>query len=379
MSLLLGIVCLSVSGLFLNRAKNTLPYNVVSGLLLMAFAQVVELRELSELVNLSLCAVFICAGMGVSKRSKASGTLFLYSLLQYTMQWSLGIGIYLLVFEYFKTGPIVALVAPAGLAGGHGSAAFLGEVLKQEGHMMAYDKLMFCATVGVVIAVVGQIFFSKNKSVRYEAFSLGRFHSSAKTLIVVSGMCALSYFTSKLIFHILGVAIPYFIFGFLISLLARPILKLNSSECGGVSNFSSDLLITFGIASIKWSAIKEDVVAILLVIALTLATSVVLLKNLGLRLFKNDSELVGLFTWGWSMAGIAISMGGIKSIDTVKAQRAMEMFAPVYMLIAPIEVGILLLAPFLLDSFYMKLSLLVFGPVSLAIILKLHRQVVESA
>ena len=88
---------------------------------------------------------------------------------------------------------------------------------------------------------------------------------------------------------------------------------------------------------------------------------------------------MALFTWGWSMAGIGISVGAINSINPDKAQLVLKRYAPVYFLIAPIELTLLLLAPFMVFKTNIFLSFTIFALISLAIILYLKPQVAEKS
>ena len=378
-SLALGLFSLVLCGSFLNKLKNFLPYNLGAGFLLLLIGEFVDLGNFHEHIGISLCAVFVCAGLTTRERARPSRNLFLYSLLQYTSQWSIGLGGYLVFLLFFKLDPIVALAPAAGLSGGHGSAAFLGEVFSQRGNEAAYDLLMFSATVGVMIAVLGQVLLAKRSSIQYDLFSINRFKGSWPSWVLVVLICGLSIVLSEVVLNYLKFKIPYFVFGFLISTVVKSQAMFRTVDSGGVSNLASELLIVFGVGSVSLSNIKDELVPLVGLILLCVVVAFIFYKWIGLKLFGEDSFLMALFTWGWSMAGIGISVGAINSINPDKAQLVLKRYAPVYFLIAPIELTLLLLAPFMVFKTNIFLSFTIFALISLAIILYLKPQVAENS
>src|SRR5699024_5619489 len=103
------------------------------------------------------------------KIRKKVGSLWAYSQFAMLAQWRLGTLLGLLILSTFFDAPLgFGLILGAGFAGGHGTAAALGDAFSQLGWEEATDLAMTSATVGIISAVVIGLFFIKRGTVKGE-------------------------------------------------------------------------------------------------------------------------------------------------------------------------------------------------------------------
>ena len=70
---------------------------------------------------------------------------------------------------------------------------------------------------------------------------------------------------------------------------------------------------------------------------------------LGPRVFGEDHFSKSIFTWGWSVGGLAFGLALVKFCMPKSKDELFEKFALTYLLIAPVEIGLLLTTPNLID------------------------------
>ncbi|MCO4754531.1 MAG: hypothetical protein KC478_08605 [Bacteriovoracaceae bacterium] len=377
MIIVLILICLGLAAL-ISKYLSIIPYNVIAGILFLIINSILELGASESVVSISLAFVFSCAALGSSHTKARLNKSFLsYSGLQYLLQWTLGLGLFLFVLAPFMgvSDKIVALSAPAGLAGGYGSAAFLGEVFKLQDRPEVFGILMFAATFGVLVSIVGSILLTRGKGVSFSSFSLNRYITRPLSYFLIIGVCGISYGVKTIIGDYAGIELPLFAISFIMALITKFMLRDKSTVSpAAVSNLSTDILIIAGIGSIKIHLLEDLLGPMLLVLSLAVVVGVLVFKFLGQRLSFEKA----LFTWGWSMGGIAIAIGIIQSIDSKKAQKVMQEFAPVYMILAPFELAALAGSSFLVSDSLIWPSFGVCLLISIALIMSLRAQVAEN-
>lgn len=202
----------------------------------------------------------------------------------------------LLINPFWEDLPIgFGLMLAAGFVGGHGTAAAIGETFMQHGWEEATTLAMTSATVGVVASIILGIFFIKIGSNRGHTSFLSSFHQLPNELHTgfipsdrrnkIEGNSVSSISIDPLLFHLaivlliglggyylslLGeylhpsVSIPAFSLAFLVGLFVKVMLEklklteyVNRERIQRISGSATDLLVAFGIASIRLGVVVQ--------------------------------------------------------------------------------------------------------------------------
>ena len=83
-----------------------------------------------------------------------------------------------------------------------------------------------------------------------------------------------------------------------------------------------------------------------------LTLSVTYFTQLGMRVFDKDSFSKAVFTWGWSVGGLVFGLALVKMIKKDDNMKILEQFAFTYLMLAPIEIGLLLSMPYITTQGY---------------------------
>lgn len=280
--------------------------------------------------------------------------LWRYSIFQYLIQWggSLVLVTYLLKY-FFDIGDEFGSYLPSGFAGGHGSAAVVGDLLQRGGIADAISFTMFSATVGILFSVLGGIILCK---IYKRKFILKSFNLNEKAPLVLPDaiiLCMsvlLSFIAQPLIIKTLKVNIPGFVISVLISFIFRQLFGArDAGTLNRISNLSTDLLVIVGIGSINFTLIKASLIPLSILFLFGLTQGVLVFLFLSKRVFKeSDSFEKALFTWGWSIGGLVIGLNLVQSLEVKHNKNILEEFAMTYLMISPLEISILLFGPWLI-------------------------------
>ncbi len=110
----------------------------------------------------------------------------------------------------------------------------------------------------------------------------------------------------------------------------------------------TDVLVVFGIASIKPAILVEYAAPLALLFAVGIASCCFLFRYLGPRFFRAFWFERSLFTWGWITGVTAMGIALLRIVDPRNDSDALADFGLAYLFIAPIEIGLVALAPQLL-------------------------------
>jgi len=110
----------------------------------------------------------------------------------------------------------------------------------------------------------------------------------------------------------------------------------------------TDLLVVFGIASIKLSVLIEFAVPLSLMFAAGIATCGLLFRLLGPRFFAAYWFEHSLFTWGWITGVTAMGIALLRIVDPRNESSSLDDFGLAYLFIAPLEIGLVVVVPALL-------------------------------
>lgn len=365
-----------------------LPTSIIAGFIALIFSQqILDIVSLSSNLNLYidllLSVVFSTFPLSIKSLNptyiRSVKKLWLYSALQYCSQW--GLSLFIVTVGAFYMWPKVedtfGLVLPAGFAGGHGSAAVVGDLLFKLGHTTALTLTMAMATIGALCSVLGGIFWiywGKKKGlvniVDLKAQnSKDDFKLDIRTLFIVLSIIVVAYFSKPLITTTLNFEIPIFVVGLIIAIVIRfiPIrLNLHDQTITKATNISTDILVCVGISSIQLLIVSDFLIPLIIMAMVGLVTCIIYFRKLALSSFKEDSFSKALFTWGWSVGGLVFGLALTKIINPKDNMKIMQQFALTYLLLAPIEISLLLSMPYLVHKgfgLYISVVLLIFATI----------------
>lgn len=367
-----------------------IPYNILMGIAFLLAVQILDIPSPEALVPYLLAAVFAHFPLGnknalrswrdLAGKVAKGRDLLAYSLLQYLFQWGAGIALTLFFLKGFFPGihDGFSAILPGGFAGGYGSAAVLGSIFPGFGFANAFDLLVLSSTVGVLAAAIGGVILSKSSGASFVDFKAPQLNNPA--FIAVASIVFLSWLAGQLSGN-LPFKIPLFCFAFALAFALRPLLlKIGedwnwSRSCA----LATDLLVIAAIGGLRPVSVKEHLGPLLIVFCAGILMGVLLFKFLGRKVFRTNGFEKALFTWGWSMGGIAIALGLVQSLKAEKAQEVLSEFGTIYLIVAPFEMLLLFSAPWILMNGHAPAAFGVICLAGLALFLYLIRQVAENA
>lgn len=304
------------------------------------------------------------------------------------LQWGVGLllGLTVLTWLFPEVNDGFGSILAAGFFGGHGTAAAIGESFSSNlGWSEAKSLAMTSATVGVFSATIGGVIIiqwgirqkqtsfikdfrklpssfrtglipiEEQKSIGKETFSNIAIdpllmHFSLVLLTGVSGMFLTSI--SKPLLG--GYSIASFSFAFLVGLILKGLIsklrltnyfdtKLMTRICG----LFADLIVVFGIASIKTDVVIKFAGPLLLIFLSGILLSVFLFRQMGPRLFSSFWFEKSIFLWGMSLGVTAIGIALLRMVDPESKSETLPTFALGYIAVTPIEVSCLVFFPIL--------------------------------
>jgi ESS family glutamate:Na+ symporter len=110
---------------------------------------------------------------------------------------------------------------------------------------------------------------------------------------------------------------------------------------------STDLLVAFGVASIKLSVIVKYAVPLIVLIVLGTMVTFLITFYFGRRLSKNYWFERTIFAWGWWTGTMAMGIALLRIVDPKLSSKAMEDYALAYLPIAPLEILLITFVPVL--------------------------------
>ena len=110
---------------------------------------------------------------------------------------------------------------------------------------------------------------------------------------------------------------------------------------------ATDLLVAFGVASIKLSVIVKYAIPLAVLVILGIAVTFCITFFFGRRLSKNYWFERTIFAWGWWTGTMAMGIALLRIVDPKLSSKAMEDYALAYLPIAPIEIALITFSPIL--------------------------------
>lgn len=312
------------------------------------------------------------------------GSMWAYSQTGMLLQWAFGGLVGLLILnQIWPLNPAFGITMPSGFCGGHGTAAAIGQAFGQFGYDEILTLAMTAATFGIVASVIiGLIIIKWGTKKGYTSFlanyddlphelqtgllpqekreSMGESSCSSISidpltfnLIIVTVIALGGYCISKIVSHFMpGFELPVFSCAFVVGILLKKIFdktKVSDYICprtvGHISGTFTDLLVAFGIASIKISVVVEYIVPLLILLVSGLMVTWVYVLVMARKLMKECWFEKAIFTWGWFTGTMAMGIALLRVVDPKMRSRCLDSYALAYLFIAPVEISLITFAP----------------------------------
>jgi len=322
--------------------------------------------------------------------TKRVGNMWAYGQMTSIFQWGFGalFGLVVIGSLWHQVNPGFGLILAAGFSGGHGTAAAIGTAFAGLGWEEASSLAMTAATVGVVSAIVGGLIIIKwgakkgytsiitdfadlpeelktglvPKEKREEsgkntissiALDPQLLHLGLIATISVAGYY-LAVYGSQIIPK---VQIPPFSVAFILGTIAVYFFdKAGVSEyvdkkvVTRISGTSTDLLVAFGIASIKLPVVIAYAGPLALLFAFGLLQCWLMFRFLGPRMFEAYWFERSIFTWGWATGTMAMGIALLRIVDPNLESKTLDDFALSFIPSAPVDIIVVSSAPLMFAS-----------------------------
>ncbi len=328
----------------------------------------------------------------IKEVSQRVGPMWVYAQIGMLLQWGIvGLfGLFVLKQIWPSLNDAFGVMFPTGFYGGHGTAAAVGSAFEGLGWDEARSLGMTTATVGIIFAIVGGLFMIKWAARRkYTAFitdfkdlpdelrsglipkekrdSLGTATTSSISIesitlyvCIIFFVALIGYMISQGVkFYYPKLELPVFSCAFIVGLLLKKILdKVDASDyicqqtTQRLSSFFTDLLVAFGVASIKLEVVVKYAVPLIVLIAVGTVIVWLITFYFGRHLSRTYWFERSIFAWGWWTGTMAMGIALIRIVDPKMASKAMDDYALAYLPIAPVEILLITFVPILFVSGY---------------------------
>lgn len=343
----------------------------------------------------SFLVVLLFATLFLGKRKKRlsikeaiehSGDTFFFNLSSILGQYgfSLLFGLVFLypLFSYLPKG--FSLLLPAGFVGGHGTAAAIGSVLENYGFEGALSIGYACATVGILVGVLGGMILI-NLATRLgwtrlvhtiaempvsmktgfvpeeEQLSMGKETISPIALdpltwhiAVVFATALFAYRAAEFLNGLLSISVPVFCVALLMGAVVQKLMNVikigryvDRHVVHRIGSMVTDFLVAFGIASISVKVVLNYALPLILMFAFGTLFTIALMWFVGRRLCRNFWFERSILMFGWNTGNVAMSMVLVRVIDPDMATGVLEDFGISYFGIAFVEIAIISVIPHL--------------------------------
>lgn len=315
------------------------------------------------------------------------GPIWAYAQIGMLMQWALAglFGLFVLKLIWPDLNDAFGIMLSTGFYGGHGTAAAIGSAFQDLGWEDATSLGMTTATVGIVCAIIGGLFFIKwaarNRQTAFitdfdelpDELRSGLLPENKRDSIGEATTSSISIdtltFHSALIFVIafLGylasqgvkqyypmLELPVFSCAFIIGLLLKKLFDLttvsryvNIRTTERLSSAFTDVLVACGVASIKMGVVIKYAVPLIVLILAGILIVWFITFYFGKRLSRTFWFERTIFAWGWWTGTMAMGIALLRIVDPKQASKAMDDYAMAYLPIAPVEILLITFVPIL--------------------------------
>ena len=313
------------------------------------------------------------------------GPMWIYAQLGMLLQWALcGLfGLFVLKLIWPELNDAFGVMLSTGFYGGHGTAAAIGEAFNGLGWDEAASLGMTTATVGVIFAIIGGLIMikwaAKNKQTAFIADFADlpnelrsglvpqekRESMGSATTSGISIEPQTFHFALVLLVAFLGytlsvgikqlypqLELPVFSCAFIVGLLLKKVFDATNvtdyicpQTTQRIGSMSTDLLVAFGVASIKLGVVVKYALPLIVLIVVGAIMVFAITFYFGKRLSKTYWFERTIFAWGWWTGTMAMGIALIRIVDPKLASKAMDDYALAYLPIAPVEILLITFVP----------------------------------
>ena len=341
-----------------------IPASMIAGFLgLFLGKQFLNILPFSDSIGsysyLLVMIVFAAVGIEGIHFSKTEGerlgSLFNYKTTVYFLQFGIPVLFTLFVINKIdpSTNPGFGILLASGFVGGHGTAAAVGGTLEKIGFAGATDLGMTFATAGILSGVIGGLMFIKwgtkrgctqyihdfseiDNELRTGMLSPANQPSMGRNTvssISIDPLCwhaailmipaGLALMFSTWCYDNFGVSFPEFSISFIFALIFAFILSkmgvkekyVDTQVTGHISGLCTDLVVFFGISSIKIAVVVKYAVPLTLMILVGILLVFLTVYYFGARMNNVCWFERSMFVYGYSTGVFAIGMILLRILD----------------------------------------------------------------
>lgn len=328
---------------------------------------------------------FSSASAPMKEVVRTAGPMWAYAQLGMLLQWGVVglLGLFVLKAIWPDLHDAFGIMFPTGFYGGHGTAAAIGSAFEGLSWEDARSLGMTTATLGVICAIGGGLVLIKwatrNKQTSFisdfsdlpDELRSGLVPADKRTSIGEATTSSISI--DSLTFHVALVCVAA-LAGYLCSRGIKsiyPMLELPVFSCAFVAglimkrlfdvahiseyvcpqtttrigSMCTDLLVAFGVASIKLSVIVKYALPLIVLVVVGTAITLFITFYFGRKLSKNYWFERTIFAWGWWTGTMAMGIALLRIVDPKLSSKAMDDYALAYLPIAPVEIALITFAP----------------------------------
>lgn len=311
--------------------------------------------------------------------------MWAFSTTATVLQWGMGVlfTVVLLRPIWPSLNPGFGAILASGFVGGHGTAAAVGGTFDALGWPEATSLAMTSATVGILSSIIGGMAWIKwatssgrakfvtrfgdlpeefrtglvredaRKWVGKETVSSNAIDTLAFHFCLVCCAAVGGYFLSRWSAKFLPqFRLPVFCLSYVVALFFLRVFRavganryVDSRTVAHIGGALTDILVVFGIASIKISIVIEYALPLTLLFAFGIALCCFIFRFMGPRFFESYWFEKSLFTWGWITGVTALGITLLRIVDPDNGSRALNDFGLAYLLVVPFEIGLVAFAP----------------------------------
>lgn len=322
--------------------------------------------------------------------TKRVGPMWAYSQLGMLFQWALmGVfGLTVMKLIWPNLNDAFGVMLPTGFYGGHGTAAAIGSAFEGMGWEEASSLGMTTATIGVIFAIVGGICLIKLAAVKGQTSYISDFNNlpnelrsgllpkdkrepSGETTTSPISIDSLTFHLALVVLAAFGgyminkgvklwypaLELPVFSCAFVVGLIMKKLFDktkvseyIDSKTTSNISSCSTDLLVAFGVASIKLNVVVKYAVPLLVLIVVGIIVVLFIVFYFGRHLLKKDWFEKSIFAWGWWTGTMAMGIALLRIVDPKMQSKAMDDYALAYLPCAPVEILLITLVPIMFSN-----------------------------
>lgn len=366
MHLFYGLVLISVLIFLTSKIKiKFIPSFIIAGFVgLIVGEQFLNLIswqtfKLSIIPEFLITSIFAIVPFQVNKVTKQHllevKSYWGYTSILLYLQWLIGICTVIIFFNIPKQ---FATVLPAGFIGGHSTALALGEFYKLKGWSEGFSLFTSSATIGFIVSIIGGVLLTKSKNLNVDTPKNSYLNKNAltKSFLVLFIILSISFVIN---IPLESLQIPWFIPAFIVSHIIKFFLKNRVQLLGQlqesfhmINSFFTQYLIAISITILNVSILLKYKAPLLIAYCCSICASLFAIKWLAPKLLKNNTFEKSLMAWGWTngVVAVALALNQAYTQDDMK-DLILEEFALCYLLISPLELGLLIAVPFFLQSY----------------------------